>query len=81
MPTDDLSEFPQSLHDTDQYPWEGEPALVIWPYGDSKGMALSSFLSAELLRKRRWLERTHAPDWLRLTEAIDAILIERGGEL
>lgn len=80
-----LDDFPESLRDTDVYPWDREPeaeAGYRWLWGLDRGKPLIDIDSRELLRKRRWLEARSGPNrcYGALIAEVDKVLLARMGE-
>ena len=78
-----FAEIPEALRRPEPpYPWEEPPPTVRWMWGADTGKPLTAIGSKELLRKRRWLVEKQGMGtyFTRLIQAIDDILMERGGE-
>lgn len=79
--TEELSDFPEALRDTERYPWEELVEPYRWLWGADRGKPLIDIDSRELLRKRRWLTERMGPGrcYMGLVQEIDRVLTERQG--
>jgi len=78
--SEELHDFPESLRDTEQMPWERPGDPIVWQWGADMGKLLTDIPSRELVRKRKWLERDPEA-FAGLIQAIDDVLTARQGEL
>ena len=81
--TEELSDFPAALRDTETYPWEEQPEPVLWPFGASAGTPLGDFSTLALHAKRKQVEAKNGNGHYfdALLTAIDEIILDRRGEI
>jgi hypothetical protein len=80
--SEELSDFPAALRDTETYPWEESEPPILWPFGNRAGTPLGDFSSTALVRMRGEVERRNGRgsyfDFL--LASVDEVLLARMGE-